>query len=397
MKRTTLALIVSWIVSCSLSLFGLGCGGDEGAKTPDGGRAGASAAAGTTGGEAGSDGAGVGASAGSAAGDASSSVDASHVDDAGAASDAATSDGGEAIEGAKVFYFGHSLVGHHLPQMLRSFASARGNTYEVSGQVGWGTPIMSHWRWEGSFDSGFVPLGFAEELPGSTLFSVDGHTALESGEYDVIVLTETNGFASGSPGNWSSWCDPGAEFGGCSIEMATNLVRKARMHNGAMRAFLYSNWKSLNDFGGSVSAWANDVEAMVGYWENLADETEAQLASEGATDAVVAVIPGGPIFARVVLEAEAGNLAAFGIADESALFLDDVHTTHLGFYVIALAHYASIFRESPVGLPNKVDIVASGHGAIDEGGFEVDAALAAHLQAIVLEELSSYPRSGAGL
>ncbi len=374
MKNTTLALVVS----CALGV--LGCGADKGSNSQaaDGGHMGPGA-----GNEAGTD----------------ASPDGSGTDDAGSSGGGATGDGGgagDSVKSAKAFYFGHSLVGHDLPQMLRSFARARGNTYDVSGQVGWGTPIMSHWRWQGSLDTGFVPLGFPEELRGSRLFSVDGHTALESGEYDVIVLTESNGFVSGSPGNWASWCNPNEEFGGCTIDMTTNLVRKARLHNDAMRAFVYSNWKSLDDFGGSVSAWAANIEADLGFWENLADETEAQLAREGATDAVVAVIPGGPIFARVVLEAEAGKLERYGIAGHGAFIEDDVHPTRLGFYVVALAHYASMFRESPVGLPNKVDVVTWSRDAIDEDGFEVDADLAAHLQDIVWEELSAYPRSGVG-
>lgn len=135
------------------------------------------------------------------------------------------------VSSAKVFYFGHSLVGHDLPQMLGALARARGKAGSVNGQVGFGTSLQSHWRWQGEFDRGFVPSGFGQELPGAVLFGPHGHQALASGAYDVVVLTETNGFVSGSPGKWNDFCAQGEEFGGCSIPMALHLVRKARQNN----------------------------------------------------------------------------------------------------------------------------------------------------------------------
>jgi hypothetical protein len=285
------------------------------------------------------------------------------------------------------------LVGHDMPQMLGAFARARGKTYAVNGQIGFGTPIQSHWRWEGDFGSGFVPVGFAEELPGSLLFDMDGHTALESGDFDVIVITESNGFVSGSPGNWSEFCTEGEEFGGCSILMTTNLVRKARMNNGSVRAFIYSNWKSFDDVGG-IDNWAPDIANNVGWWENLADRVEAQLTSEGVSGPAIRVIPAAKILSRIVAEARAGELSEYGVSSHTDLFIDSVHLSRTGFYIIALTHYAAFYRESPVGLPNTVDVASGDKASLEMNGFELDEDLAAHFQAVVWEELQAYPRSG---
>lgn len=291
---------------------------------------------------------------------------------------------------AKVFYFGHSLVGHDLPQMVGSFARARGKSYGVHGQVGFGTPLMSHWRWQGSFDSGFVPPGFRDELPGSLLFEVEGHKALESGAYDVIVLTETNDFASGSPGRWDMRCDPNSDFGGCTIEHASNLVRLARQHNPSVRVLLYANWKNIDELGG-VESWLADIEAHAGWWEHVAQQVDAGLAREGVNGSSITVVPAAKVLARIVREAEAGQLAALGLPNRQPLFRDPVHLNPLGFYLIALAHYAAIFGDTPIGLPNQVDVVSADKKTLVLGGLTIDAKLAAHFQEAVRAELGLKP------
>jgi len=69
------------------------------------------------------------------------------------------------------------------------------------------------------------------------------------------------------------------------------------------------------------------------------------------------IIPGGQVMAAVVRKIEAqggvGNLR-----DRTALLartpeggVDTIHLSDLGAYLIALAHYATLYHRSPVGLP----------------------------------------------
>ncbi len=59
--------------------------------------------------------------------------------------------------------------------------------------------------------------------------------------------------------------------------------------------------------------------------------------------------------------------------------VDDIHSSSLGVYIVALTHCATLFRESPVGLP-----AANG----------VDPDLARRLQEVVWEAVLTEPRSG---
>jgi hypothetical protein len=137
-----------------------------------------------------------------------------------------------------------------------------------------------------------------------------------------------------------------------------------------------------------------DIEGNVGWWENLADKVEAQLTSEGVTGPAIKVIPAAKILARIFTEARNGELSEFGIDSHTDLFIDNVHLSRTGFYLIAITHYAALFRESPVGLPNTVDVASGDKASLEMNGFELDADLAAHFQAVVWEELQAYPRSG---
>jgi hypothetical protein len=105
-------------------------------------------------------------------------------------------------------------------------------------------------------------------------------------------------------------------------------------------------------------------------------------------------VPAGAILARIVRQARDGELASLGLPNHAPLFSDDVHITRLGFYIVALAHYAAIYRESPVGLPGAVDVVSGDRTARVMDGFTVDAGLAAHFQQVVWQMLEEYPRSG---
>lgn len=294
------------------------------------------------------------------------------------------------IKSARVFYFGHSLVGHDLPQMLGAFAKARGKEYAVQGQVGWGTPLMSHSRWEGKFEGAFVPLGFPDELPGTLLFREDGRTALASGKYDAVVFTETNGFVQGKPGDWKLNCDPNHPFGGCTVEHLGKLVSRAREHNPNVRTYFYTNWKDFAELGG-MEAWIRDIRAHQGWWDHVAELVDNELKTDGVKSPPLTVIPTALVLAKIVEQARGGALADYGLRDHSPLFSDNVHLTRLGFYIVAVTHYAAIFRESPVGLPHTVDVVSGDKRKLEKDGFSIDARLAAHIQQEAWEILKASP------
>lgn len=269
------------------------------------------------------------------------------------------------VESAKVFYFGHSLVDQDMPLMVGSFAKARAKTWLARGQLGWGTPLAEHHDWNGKFDDD-APPGFADENKGRAFFAGEGKAQIKSGKYDVMVITESNGHTRTE--------------GDETVDYATRLSKLARKANPDVRIFLYTNWLDRKLFS-SDEAWRTQTDRDITWWERVADRVNAEL--DGPD---LLVIPGGPILVAVTREAAADKLSGVKVND---LFRkgDGVHVNDLGFYVIALAHYAAIFRDSPVGLPVET---ATEDGPADT--FNPEAA--ARIQQIVWTKLRSYPRSG---
>ena len=270
------------------------------------------------------------------------------------------------IASAKAFYFGHSLVDQDMPLMVGSFAKARGKTFVPHGQLGFGTLLKAHFEWDGDLSD--APPGFADENR-RPFFAGEGKAQLETGSYDVLVITESNGHTRGG----------GEE----TVDYATRLVEHARKANPNIRVFLYGNWLDRKEFP-NEDTWRAQTERDIRWWESVADRVNKAI--DGPD---VLVIPGGPILARITREAAAGKLAGLSVND---LFLpgDGVHVNDRGFYVIALAHYAALFRDSPVGLPFETQ---TEDGPAETLGKEN----AARIQQIVWDMLKSYPRSGLAL
>jgi hypothetical protein len=276
------------------------------------------------------------------------------------------------ISSARVFYFGHSLVGRDLPVMIGSFAKARGKTWMSQGQIGWGTSLRAHYEWDGNFDKN-APNGFARDSQGRPFFAGEGKAQLQTGRYDAMVITESSGHVRGN--------------GDETVNYATRLVRLARKANPTIRVFLYSNWLDRKD-SPTEDAWRAQTESDIKWWERVADRVSEQI--EGPD---LFVIPGGPILARVTREAAQGKLPGLSVndffRDNEGGVKDTIHLNDRGFYVMALAHYASIMRDSPVGLPVET--------LTEDGPAEtLSPENAARVQGIVWDMLKAYPRAGVG-
>jgi hypothetical protein len=196
----------------------------------------------------------------------------------------------------------------------------------------------------------------------------EGKAQLQKGGYDVMVITESNGHTRGD--------------GDETVDYATRLTKLARKANPTVRVYLYSNWLDRKEFPND-DAWRTQTERDIRWWERVADRVNAEIEGPG-----LYVIPGGPILVRVTREAAQGRLP--GLTDNDLFRPDDgVHVNDLGFYVIALAHYAAIFRDSPVGLPVETQT--------EDGPAEtLSPENAARIQEIVWKMIKSYPRAGVG-
>lgn len=326
------------------------------ASTVDGGRSDAGADAATA----------DGGASDASAGDAS-------TNDAGS-SDASAPDAqvGNLPSSASVFFFGHSLVDQDMPTMVGSLAAARGKSYTTHGQLGWGTSLAAHWGWDGMLN-GSAPAGFSDENR-APFFIGEGKAQLTTGNYDVVVLTETNGQTKQLSATSQTAAD------------VLRFVDHARKTRPNIRVFLYSNWLDRDeDFGGDLAAWQQKTEQDIAWWEDVADRVNAQLSGPD-----IGVIPGGPVLVKVTRAIGEGKLPGLTVNDlfrKNGSETDGVHVSDQGFYVIALLHYAAIFRDTPVGLPAQT--------AREDGpATALSAAHAATIQNIVWMAVKSYPRAG---
>lgn len=225
-------------------------------------------------------------------------------------------------KGLSLYHLGHSLVGRDMPAML----SALGG-HEFAYQLGWGASLKGHWTRE-------VP-GFAEENIGDHF--KPAHSAAESGDFDVLILTEMVEIKDAikyfdSPEYLSLW------------------VKKARSARPDIRVYLYETWHRLDDPQGWDDRLENDLAV---FWEG--ELLRRAMAKEGV--GTIYVIPGGQVMLAAVMAIEAGKIPHLTsrvelFSSDSSGNVDPIHFNHIGAWLMAMTHYAVIYQQSPLGLPS---------------------------------------------
>ncbi len=254
-----------------------------------------------------------------------------------------------------VFHLGHSLVGREMPAMLSQLAP---NGHEYASQLGWGTPLRSHWYPD-------VPINGFEAENDHPKF-LPAREALAEGGFDAVVLTEMVELKDAL-----KYHD--------SAEYLANWAQLARTGNPNVRLYLYETWHNTDDPAGWLERIDGDFEAL---WLN-----RLALIAGWKIDAPIYIIPAGQVLARFVRAIEAAG-GIGNINDREALFArtsdgeaDTIHLNDLGAYLIALTHYATLYHRSPVGLPRAL-LRADGEAAQTP-----DAEAAALMQNIVWQEV----------
>ena len=255
------------------------------------------------------------------------------------------------------YFMGHSLFGRDMPVILAQLAGA-GYSYDF--QLGWGAELQAHW--------GDTELAGVEEVKEHPRYR-EAHEAVESGEYDALVLTEkitisvTNEYHD-------SW------------HYLALWAEKAAAANPDIRLYVMETWIEIAD----EDAWLAHVEAdLSASWER--DFIDRALAT-GKIDRPVYIIPGGQVMARFVRTARARG-GVDGITGLADLFRDNVHFNTTGAYLMALTHYAVLYGRSPVGLPH--DGLLDGTGAPIP---PIGADAARLMQEVVWEVVRGYGRTG---
>ncbi|MFN5996347.1 MAG: hypothetical protein ACK47C_11120 [Paracoccaceae bacterium] len=225
-----------------------------------------------------------------------------------------------------VFHLGHSLVNRDMPAMLAQLAP-QGHTYD--SQLGWGTTLQAHW--------GDAPINGFEAENAHPRFR-PALEAVQSGDYDAIVLTEMVEIRA-------------------SIRYYDSPVYLARWVSEAVKArpdvrlYLYETWHQLDDPEGWLERIDLDHER---YWLSRVLGPALANVPDGTQ---IFLLPAGPVLAAFVRAVEAKG-GVGNVRDRTDLFaraedgtLDVIHLNDLGNYLVALTHHAVLYQQSTVGLP----------------------------------------------
>ncbi|MCO6392313.1 hypothetical protein GTW25_14875 [Aliihoeflea aestuarii] len=259
-----------------------------------------------------------------------------------------------------ILLIGHSLIGTTMPLMLQDVVGARHAGDKVNFQIINGAPLV--WNWDHSAEAQ----------------GVDARAVLPGGDVDVVVMTEAVPLLSHT--TWSA-----------SGENAFKFYDLAVTANPDARVYLFETWHSLNsgtgvrieNNGNDDIPWRVRIDQDLPLWESIVDFVNDERAP-GQPEMLI--VPGGQ--AMALLHDEIADGTVPGTKRLNDVFGDDIHPNDIGAYFIAMVQYATIYGESPVGLPTSLR---------NEWGqvfFTAQPDLAERLQEIAWEAVRSYPRSG---
>lgn len=221
-----------------------------------------------------------------------------------------------------VLFIGHSLFGKTNPDMLADVLRTKVPEVQVDAQIINGAPLQ--WNWSHSSD--------AE--------GVDARTALPSGAFGAVILTEA--IPLDAHLKWSA-----------TTENLLNFADLAWAARPDAQIFFQETWHSLKS--GTGATVPHDDGAGTPWRERLAQDLPKW---QGVVDAANAARPDSPPVRLIPAGQAMGQLADAiaegtvpGLSDVSALFSDDIHLNDLGHYFVTMVQFAALTGEPPVGLP----------------------------------------------
>ena len=252
----------------------------------------------------------------------------------------------------KVFHLGHSLVGADMPAMLADLAA-----HEYDSQLGWGTSMQQH-------------LGDPAGINGYQA-TVPARAALQSGEYDALVLTEMVEIADAI--RYHNSADALATWAGMALAANPNT-----------RVYLYETWHHTDDPKGWLERIDADYES---FWK-------AQILYPALAEGHdIYVIPAGQAMAAVARMVEARE-GLPGLPDRYALFAitpegeqDTIHLSDLGNYVVALTHAAVLYHVTPFESRSRLQLADGTH-------LDILPSVANEIQKTVWDVVTRFPETG---
>ncbi|WP_349367887.1 hypothetical protein [Salinarimonas sp.] len=251
-------------------------------------------------------------------------------------------------------------------------AASRNAVLVGHGLVG---PTMSWWLQNLAPDGGSVQ---GQEIDGSLSHAwshsadaegVDSRALMAQGKTDVLIVTEAIPLQDQITYNDT--------YGHARLFYDAAIAGKP-----SARVFLYETWHDIAWAGGEA-AWRERLDSDLIVWEAIVDHVNMNRGASGGEQ--MRLVPAGQAMARLHDEIAAGSVP--GATTIRDFLLDDIHVNDAGMYYLSMLTYAAIWQRSPVGLPLTVTNEW-------DTPFTLDATLAARLQQLAWETITTYPRSG---
>lgn len=151
--------------------------------------------------------------------------------------------------------------------------------------------------------------------------------------------------------------------------------------NANTRFLIYSRWPRKNSDGtlDFQAKWDRPYDGSFGseesraYFEVLTDEVRQMYPGK-----TISMVPVGDVMYEIQNRIEAGTFT--GLTDVTGLYEDGIHMNKIGSLVVGMTYYATMFKESPVGLPDTYGVN--------------DPAMVAQVQDVVWDVVSIHPYAG---
>jgi len=234
----------------------------------------------------------------------------------------------------RVYHIGNSVTDTIRYPKLKEMAAAKNKTYTYGRHMIPGAPL--EWIYKHPKD-GFQedPYGFYPK-------------ALPEFEWDVLTLQPFDRHLDGPDGD---------------VQMAKNYIDLLLKKSPNARIYLYSRWPRKDndgtlDFGKKWSRtytgdWDN-TEETADYFRRLLTELRKAYPAQAKR---ILLIPVGDVLLELDKQMKAGKVPGYKSITE--LYADGIHLNDMGSYVVGCTFYATLFQDSPKGLPGKPYNVAN--------------------------------------
>jgi hypothetical protein len=124
-----------------------------------------------------------------------------------------------------------------------------------------------------------------------------------------------------------------------------NLYDLAKQNSPQVQPWIYAQWPSTGNGGKGSPDWEERAQAYMRTYV-----THKLNFQNARPDSGIDVVPGGLALINLKRAVEAGKVP--GMTDFfAANFDDDIHVSSAGRYFIGLVHFATLYKQNPVGLP----------------------------------------------